>query len=148
MVGLRRGRGPDAHRGDGGCDGRECARGLGRLALGRAETSRARKRRAGPYRAADCRRIGIGDRERGRSARNLVIERRRSGGILSALATEQVFAKAAWRLIPFMALLYLISIIDRLNVGFAALTMNKDLGFSPTVFGFGAGVFFVGYLLF
>jgi ACS family tartrate transporter-like MFS transporter len=67
---------------------------------------------------------------------------------LSAPAAEQVFVKAAWRLIPFMALLYLISIIDRLNVGFAALTMNKDLSFSPTVFGFGAGVFFVGYFLF
>src|SRR5437870_4625146 len=62
--------------------------------------------------------------------------------------SEQVFAKAARRLVPFMALLYLISIIDRLNVGFAALTMNKDLGFSPTVFGFGAGIFFLGYFLF
>jgi len=62
--------------------------------------------------------------------------------------SEQVFAKAARRLVPLMALLYLISIIDRLNVGFAALTMNKDLSFSPTVFGFGAGLFFVGYLIF
>ena len=40
-----------------------------------------------------------------------------------------------------MALLYVVSFIDRSNVGIAALTMNKDLGFSPTVFGFGAGVF-------
>jgi ACS family tartrate transporter-like MFS transporter len=40
-----------------------------------------------------------------------------------------------------------VSFIDRSNVGYAALTMNKDLGFSPTVFGFGAGVFFVGYAL-
>jgi ACS family tartrate transporter-like MFS transporter len=62
--------------------------------------------------------------------------------------SEHVFTKAAWRLVPFMALLYLISIIDRLNVGFAALTMNKDLGFSPAVFGLGAGIFFVGYSLF
>ena len=61
---------------------------------------------------------------------------------------DRVFAKCAWRLIPFMGLLYLVSFIDRTNVGFAALTMNKDLGFSPTVFGFGAGVFFVGYALF
>ena len=60
----------------------------------------------------------------------------------------QVFAKCAWRLIPFMGLLYLVSFIDRTNVGFAALTMNKDLAFSPTIFGFGAGLFSVGYALF
>src|SRR4029453_13708049 len=59
-----------------------------------------------------------------------------------------VFAKCAWRLIPFMGLLYLINYIDRTNVGFAALTMNADLGFSPSVYGFGAGIFFVRYLLF
>ena len=47
-----------------------------------------------------------------------------------------------------MVLLYLVNFLDRLNVGFAALTMNKDLGFSPAMFGFGAGVFFIGYLLF
>jgi ACS family tartrate transporter-like MFS transporter len=61
---------------------------------------------------------------------------------------QQIFAKCAWRLIPFMVLLYLVNFLDRLNVGFAALTMNKDLGFSPAIFGFGAGVFFIGYLLF
>ena len=59
-----------------------------------------------------------------------------------------IFSKCAWRLIPFMGLLYIVSFIDRSNVGIAALTMNKDLGFSPTVFGFGAGVFFFGYSLF
>jgi len=47
-----------------------------------------------------------------------------------------------------MMLLYLAAFIDRTNVGFAALTMNKDLGFSPTIFGFGSGMFFVGYALF
>ena len=61
---------------------------------------------------------------------------------------DQVFAKCAWRLIPFMMLLYVVNFVDRLNVGFAALTMNKDLNFSPSIFGFGAGVFFIGYLLF
>jgi ACS family tartrate transporter-like MFS transporter len=61
---------------------------------------------------------------------------------------DQVFVKCAWRLIPFMTLLYVASYIDRVNVGFAALTMNKDLGYSPAVFGFGAGVFFLGYALF
>jgi MFS transporter, ACS family, tartrate transporter len=61
---------------------------------------------------------------------------------------DQVFAKCAWRLIPLMGLLYLANYIDRVNAGFAALSMNKDLGFSPATFGFGAGVFFVGYLAF
>src|SRR5215510_339912 len=64
------------------------------------------------------------------------------------MTDQQIFAKCAWRLIPFMALLYLVNYIDRTNVGFAALTMNADLGFSPSVYGFGAGVLFVGYLLF
>jgi MFS transporter, ACS family, tartrate transporter len=58
-----------------------------------------------------------------------------------------VFTKCAWRLIPFMGLLYLVSFIDRTNAGFAAHTMNRDLGFSPTVFGFGAGIFSIGYAL-
>jgi MFS transporter, ACS family, tartrate transporter len=61
---------------------------------------------------------------------------------------NQVIAKCAWRLVPFIALLFLVSLVDRANVGFAALTMNKDLGFSPTVFGFGAGVFFIGFAIF
>jgi ACS family tartrate transporter-like MFS transporter len=61
---------------------------------------------------------------------------------------DRVFAKCAWRLIPFIAVLYLVNFIDRLNVGFAALTMNRDLGFSSSVFGLGAGIFFIGYLLF
>ena len=47
-----------------------------------------------------------------------------------------------------MMLLYVVNFIDRTNVGFAALTMNRDLGFSPSVFGFGSGVFFIGYMLF
>ena len=62
--------------------------------------------------------------------------------------TEPVFAKCAWRLIPFITLLYIIGFIDRSNVGFAALTMNRDLGFSPEAYGFGAGIFFWGYFLF
>ena len=61
---------------------------------------------------------------------------------------EQVFAKCAWRLIPFMVLLYVINYLDRVNVGFAALTMNRDLGLTPTIFGFGATLFFIGYMLF
>ncbi len=63
------------------------------------------------------------------------------------MSDDRVFAKCAWRLIPFMMLLLVVSSVDRLNVGFAALTMNKDLSFAPSVFGFGAGVFFVSYAL-
>ncbi len=50
--------------------------------------------------------------------------------------------------IPFVMLLYFIAYLDRVNVGFAALTMNADLGFSATIYGIGAGVFFIGYALF
>jgi ACS family tartrate transporter-like MFS transporter len=57
-------------------------------------------------------------------------------------------AKAAARLVPFMSLLFLISFIDRSNVSFAALAMNKDLGFTPTIYAWGVGFFFFGYVLF
>jgi MFS family permease len=61
---------------------------------------------------------------------------------------DRVFAKCAWRLMPLIMLLYVGNYIDRVNVGFAALTLNKDLGFSPEAYGFGAGAFFISYLLF
>ncbi len=56
--------------------------------------------------------------------------------------------RVSLRIVPFIMLLYFVAFIDRVNVGFGALTMNKDLDFSPTVFGFGAGIFFWGYFLF
>jgi MFS family permease len=52
------------------------------------------------------------------------------------------------RLVPFLALGYLIAYIDRTNVGFASLQMNEDIGLSPSVFGFGASVFFLAYVIF
>jgi MFS transporter, ACS family, tartrate transporter len=61
---------------------------------------------------------------------------------------KRVMRKVALRIVPFIILLYFVAYIDRVNIGFAALTMNKDLGFSPAVFGFGAGIFFWGYFLF
>ena len=61
---------------------------------------------------------------------------------------DLLFARCARRLIPFMVVLYTLAWLDRVNVSFAALTMNRDLGFSPTVFGFGAGIFFLGYFAF
>jgi MFS transporter, ACS family, tartrate transporter len=59
-----------------------------------------------------------------------------------------VLRKVTLRLIPFMALLYLVAFLDRVNVGFASLTMNKDIGLSATAYGLGAGIFFIGYFLF
>src|SRR5579871_5764641 len=61
---------------------------------------------------------------------------------------DAILSRAAWRLIPFMCLMYVASFLDRVNIGFAALTMNQDLGFSPQVFGIGAGIFFFGYFFF
>lgn len=60
----------------------------------------------------------------------------------------RTLAKVRRRLLPFMGLLFLVNYLDRVNVSFAALSMNADLGFTPAVYGFGAGVFFLGYFLF
>jgi ACS family tartrate transporter-like MFS transporter len=54
-------------------------------------------------------------------------------------------ARVSWRLLPFLLLLYIISWLDRVNVGFAKLQMSDDLGLSDTVYGIGAGIFFIGY---
>lgn len=61
---------------------------------------------------------------------------------------RRALAKAAMRLIPFLFVCYIISFLDRVNVGFAALQMNEDLGFSDAVYGLGAGIFFIGYFIF
>lgn len=60
----------------------------------------------------------------------------------------KVIRKITIRLVPFLMLLYFIAYLDRINIGFAALTMNDDLGLSSAVFGLGAGIFFIGYFLF
>ena len=59
-----------------------------------------------------------------------------------------VINKIAWRILPLATIAYCVAFIDRTNVAVAALTMNKDLGFTATLFGFGAGIFFVGYFIF
>jgi MFS transporter, ACS family, tartrate transporter len=59
-----------------------------------------------------------------------------------------VILKVTRRLLPFLLLLYVVAYIDRVNIGFAALQMNDDLGLSASMYGFGAGIFFVGYALF
>jgi ACS family tartrate transporter-like MFS transporter len=57
-------------------------------------------------------------------------------------------ARVRRRLIPFLFLLYVVAYLDRINVAFAALQMNEALGFSATTYGLGAGIFFLGYVLF
>ena len=58
---------------------------------------------------------------------------------------RSTMARVTWRLLPFLLLLYIISWLDRVNVGFAKLQMNSDLGLSDTAYGFGAGIFFLAY---
>lgn len=66
----------------------------------------------------------------------------------STIDADAILRRAAWRLVPFILAMYIAAFLNRVNVGFAALTMNQDLGFSPEVYGWGTGVFFIGYLLF
>ena len=61
---------------------------------------------------------------------------------------QRTIAKVSRRIVPFLMLCYFVAYLDRVNVGFAALTMNKALGISATAFGFGAGIFFFSYFLF
>ena len=61
---------------------------------------------------------------------------------------QQASGKAARRLIPFLILCYFVAYLDRVNAGFAALTMNKELGLTAEMFGFGVGIFFFGYFIF
>jgi len=66
----------------------------------------------------------------------------------AASVEHRAFMKAAWRLVPFVTIGYLLNYMDRNNVGFAALTMNRATGLTATQFGFGAGVLFFGYSFF
>src|ERR1700710_3123088 len=61
---------------------------------------------------------------------------------------RRTIAKVSWRLLPLVAIAYCVAYIDRSNISFAALTMNKDLGFSAYIYGWGAGIFFFSYFLF
>lgn len=66
---------------------------------------------------------------------------------MQAIETQTI-AKVSRRLVPFLIVCYFVAYLDRVNVGFAALTMNQDLGLSQTAFGFGAGIFFIAYFIF
>src|SRR5260221_3035724 len=68
--------------------------------------------------------------------------------LTAGLDQQRVIRKITWRIVPFLMLLYFVAFLDRINVGFAALTMNKDVGLTSQMFGFGAGIFFLGYFAF
>ncbi|WP_211467740.1 MFS transporter [Collimonas silvisoli] len=67
---------------------------------------------------------------------------------LPAEQAENLYKKVFWRFVPFIMLCYVVAYLDRVNVGFAKLQMSQDLNFSETIFGLGAGIFFLGYFLF
>lgn len=60
---------------------------------------------------------------------------------------ESALRKAQWRILPLLALCYLVAYMDRTNISFAAESMNRDLHFSSQTYGLGAGLFFVSYAL-
>jgi MFS transporter, ACS family, tartrate transporter len=70
-----------------------------------------------------------------------------ASGAKSEVETSTIRA-ISWRLIPFLVLAYFFSYLDRVNLGFAALTMNAELKFTPLIFSWGAGIFFIGYFIF
>jgi MFS transporter, ACS family, tartrate transporter len=61
---------------------------------------------------------------------------------------QRTIAKVSWRLLPLIVVIYFVAYMDRTNVSFASLSMNQDLGFTAYVYGWGAGIFFIGYFLF
>lgn len=61
---------------------------------------------------------------------------------------KRTVKKVSWRLLPLIIVIYFVAYIDRTNVAFAAISMNRDLGFSAYIYGWGAGIFFLGYFLF
>ena len=64
------------------------------------------------------------------------------------IAVTKLFSKIGWRILPFLILCYMIAFLDRINIGYAQLQMKQTLTFSDATYGFGAGIFFVGYFLF
>jgi sugar phosphate permease len=68
--------------------------------------------------------------------------------VSDAAFEDATYRKVSWRLLPFLLVCYVLAYLDRVNVGFAKLQMLNDLKFSETVYGLGAGIFFIGYILF
>src|SRR5580698_10076999 len=66
---------------------------------------------------------------------------------LRSEVAERTLRRVNWRVMPYLVLLFIVAYLDRVNVGYAGLQMTRELGFSNAVFGFGGGVFFIGYFL-
>lgn len=66
----------------------------------------------------------------------------------NAGASEAVYSKVNWRIIPLLLIAYMIAYLDRINIGYAQLQMKQTLPFGDAVYGIGAGIFFLGYFLF
>src|SRR5262252_1511455 len=76
----------------------------------------------------------------------MTVGRTAASGVSELTATERrALKKAAWRLLPLLTIAYLFNYFDRTVVGFAALTMNRDIGLTSSQFGFGAGLLFIAY---
>jgi MFS family permease len=71
-----------------------------------------------------------------------------AGVITASDADDALYRKISRRIIPFLFVCYVVSFLDRINIGFAQLQMKQDLGFSDAMYGFGAAVFYIGYVLF
>lgn len=67
---------------------------------------------------------------------------------ISQAEEKRIMSKVTWKIVPYIFFLYIIAMIDRVNVGFAALTMNKDLGINASTYGLIAGIFFIAYFFF
>lgn len=61
---------------------------------------------------------------------------------------DNIYKKVSWRIVPFLLICYTLAYLDRVNVSFAKIQMISDLSLSETVYGFGAGIFFIGYFIF
>ncbi|MDR3468596.1 MAG: MFS transporter [Xanthobacteraceae bacterium] len=66
----------------------------------------------------------------------------------AATDLDRIYRKIAWRLLPFLFICYVVNYIDRANIGFAKLQFTKDIGISEAAYGLGAGLFYIGYVLF
>ncbi|WP_029584281.1 MFS transporter [Bradyrhizobium sp. URHD0069] len=71
-----------------------------------------------------------------------------TSGVTKSELEKSTIRAISWRLIPFLVLAYFFSYLDRVNLSFAALTMNAELKFTPLIFAWGAGIFFIGYFIF
>lgn len=90
---------------------------------------------------------GRSEEPRGLDARRCEDAMPRDSSEDSALEKSTI-QRVTFRLVPFLMLCYFVAFVDRVNAGFAALQMNKDVGLSSSVFGLGGGIFFIAYFLF